>query len=73
MKHDLARFDLSKRQVLDLIDAYIFNERNRQILNRRLIDGVNYEDLAEEYSLSVNQVKTICYKSIEKLSAHITF
>lgn len=71
MKHDLDKFDLSKHQVLDLIDAYIFNERNRQIVIRRLIDGINYEDLAEEYSLSVNQVKTICYKAIEKLSAHI--
>ena len=71
MKHDLGKFDLSKHQVLDLIDAYIFNERNRQIVTRRLVDGVNYEDLAEEYSLSVNQVKTVCYKAIEKLSAHI--
>ena len=71
MKHDLDKFDLSKQQVLDLIDAYIFNERNRQIVRRRLIDGVLYEDLAEEYSLSVNQIKTICYKAIDKLSAHI--
>jgi DNA-directed RNA polymerase specialized sigma24 family protein len=71
MKHDLGKFDLSKHQVLDLIDAYIFNERNRQIVIRRLIDGVSYENLAEEYSLSVNQVKTICYKAIEKISAHI--
>ena len=71
MKHDLGKFDLSKHQVLDLIDAYIFNARNRQIVIRRLIDGVGYEDLAEEYSLSVNQVKTICYKAIEKISAHI--
>jgi DNA-directed RNA polymerase specialized sigma24 family protein len=71
MKHDLGKFDLSKQQVLDLIDAYIFNERNRQIVRRRLIDGVLYEDLAEEYSLSVNQIKTICYTAIDKLSAHI--
>lgn len=71
MKHDLDKFDLSKQQVLDLIDAYIFNERNRQILMRRLLDGVSYEDLAEEYSLSVNQVKTVCYKAIDKISAHI--
>ena len=71
MKHDLGKFDLSKQQVLDLIDAYIFHERNRQILQRRLLDGVCYEDLAEEYSLSVNQVKTVCYKAIEKISAHI--
>jgi DNA-directed RNA polymerase specialized sigma24 family protein len=71
MKHDLGKYDLSKREVLDLIDAYIFNERNRQILIRRLLDGVCYENLAEEYSLSVNQVKTVCYKAIEKISAHI--
>ena len=71
MKHDLGKYDLSKRQVLDLIDAYIFNERNRQIVSRRLIDGVRYEDLAEEYSLSVNQVKTVCYKAIDKITAHI--
>ena len=70
MKHDLDRFDLSKRQVLDLIDSYIFNERNRQIVSRRLLDGVNYEDLAEEYSLSVNQIKTVRYKAIQKISAH---
>lgn len=71
MKHDLDKFDLSKHQVLDLIEAYIFNERNRQIVTRRLIDKIRYEDLAEEYSLSVNQVKTVCYKAIEKLSAHV--
>jgi DNA-directed RNA polymerase specialized sigma24 family protein len=70
MKHNLDEFDLSKQQVLDLIDAYIFNERNRQIVIRRLLDGVCYEDLAEEYSLSVNQVKAVCYKAIEKISAH---
>ena len=71
MKHDLDKFDLSKQQVLDLIDSYIFNERNRQIVIRRLLDGVCYESLAEEYSLSVNQVKTVCYKAIDKISAHI--
>jgi DNA-directed RNA polymerase specialized sigma24 family protein len=70
MKHNLDKFNLSKQQVLDLIDAYIFNARNRQILIRRLLDSVCYEDLAEEYDLSVNQVKTICYNGIEKISVH---
>ena len=71
MKHNLDKFDLSKQQVLDLVDAYIFNERNRQIVIKRLINGANYEDLAEEYSLSVNQAKTVCYKAIEKISLHV--
>jgi DNA-directed RNA polymerase specialized sigma24 family protein len=73
MKHDLDKFDLTKHQVLDLIDAYIFSERNRQIVKRRLIDGVCYEDLADEYGLSVNQIKTVCYRAIEKISAHISY
>ena len=71
MKHSLDKYDLSRQQVLDLIDAYIFNERNRQILRRRLLDGVGYEDLAEEFALSVNQVKAVCYAAIMKISSHI--
>ena len=70
MKHNLDGFDLSRQQVLELIDSYIFNERNRQILKRRLLDGVTFEDLADEFSLSVNQVKTVCYEAIKKISAH---
>jgi DNA-directed RNA polymerase specialized sigma24 family protein len=70
MKHSLDNFDLSRQQVLDLIESYIFNERNRQILKRRLLDGVCYEDLADEFCLSVNQVKTVCYAAIQKISAH---
>ena len=71
MKHSLDNYDLSRQQVLELIDSYIFNERNRQILRRRLLDGVVFEDLAEEFCLSVNQVKTVCYTAIKKISLHI--
>lgn len=70
MKHSLDKFGLSRQQVLELIDSYIFHERNRQILKRRLLDGVRYEDLADEFDLSVNQVKTVCYSAINKLSAY---
>jgi DNA-directed RNA polymerase specialized sigma24 family protein len=72
MKHSLNGLNLSRLQVLDLIDSYIFNERNRHILRRRLLDGVCYEDLAEEFTLSVNQVKAICYKCVEVLRSHIS-
>lgn len=67
MKHDLSRYDYTRAQVLDMIDSFIFHERNRQILKRRLLDGVRYEDLAYEFDLSVNQVKTICYTGIQKI------
>lgn len=45
-----------------LIDEYIHSERDRNILKRRLIDGITYESLAEEFDLSVTQIKRIVYK-----------
>lgn len=54
-----------------LIDKWIFNERDRAILKRRLLDGIRYEPLAEEFGLSVQRVKTIVYRGTEKLMKHI--
>lgn len=42
-------------------------ERNRNILRRRLIDGITFDKLAEEYDLSVRQVKNIVYKGTDML------
>ena len=58
-------------EMSDLIDEHIHNERNRAILKRRLIDGVCYEPLAEEFDLSVRQIKTIIYKAQEQLFMHL--
>ena len=52
-------------QVSYLIDEYIHSERDRAILKRRLIDGICYEPLAEEFNLSVRQIKHIVYKGQE--------
>jgi DNA-directed RNA polymerase specialized sigma24 family protein len=73
VKHSIDGHGLSRTQVLDLIDSYIFNERNRHLLVRRFLDGITYEDLAEEFELSVNQVKTICYKGIEKILVRMKY
>lgn len=53
------------------IDEWVFNERDRQILKRRLLDGCCFEPLAEEFGLSVRQTKNIVYKSQEKLFRHM--
>lgn len=57
----------SRNEIEYLIDQYIHNERNRAILKRRLLDGICYEPLAEEFDLSVRQVKNIVYKAQDKL------
>lgn len=42
-----------------LISEQIHNERNRQLLRRRLIDGRTYDELSTEFFLSRRQVARI--------------
>lgn len=67
----MAQYDLSRSEWENLIDEYIFKERDRAILKRRLLDGICFEPLAEEFDLSVQQTKTIVYKALEKLVKHL--
>jgi DNA-directed RNA polymerase specialized sigma24 family protein len=53
------------------IDKWVLHERNRRILKRRLVDGICYEPLAEEFGLSVRQVKNIVYKNREIIYRHL--
>ncbi|HCJ37830.1 MAG TPA: hypothetical protein DHV37_05835 [Erysipelotrichaceae bacterium] len=64
-------YNLSTQEVSALIDLWIFNERDRRILKRRLIDGLTYESLAEEFDLSTPRIKTIVYKCQDKVFKHI--
>ena len=50
---------------------WIHNERDRQVLSRRILDGIPFEQLAEESFLSVAQTKRIVYNSTEILLRHI--
>lgn len=59
--------DYSNFEISVAIDTWIRGERDRAILKRRLIDCVCYEPLAEEFNLSVQQVKNIVYKSQTRL------
>lgn len=54
--------DYKNSDLATIIDEYIHNERDRRILKRRFIDGICYEPLAEEFNMSVRQVKNIVYK-----------
>ena len=60
-------YNLDRYQWEALIDRWIFNERDRAILKRRLLDGICFEPLAEEFNLSTRQVQKIVYKSQERL------
>lgn len=55
-----------------LIDEHIHSERDRNMLKRRLIDGIAYEPLAEEFDMSVRQCKNIVYKEQIALFRYLT-
>ena len=68
----MKTLNLSRTEIEELISEYIVGhnaERDRKILRRRLIDGICYEPLAEEFELSVPQIKRIIYKGEEKIFA----
>ena len=62
---------LSRSQIEKLIDEWIFSARDRAILKRRLLDGICYEPLAEEFDMSVSQIKSIVYRSEARLFKHV--
>ena len=62
---------LSRSAWEKLIDEWIFSERDRRILKLRLLDGLTFAELSEEFDLSERQVKRIVARCTESLSRHI--
>lgn len=66
--------NISRTDIVLSIQEWVIGqnaERNRQILARRLLDGVTYEKLAEEFYMSDRNIKNIVYKYEQKIFKHI--
>lgn len=63
--------NLPRSEWENIINEWIFNERDRKILRRRLLDGIAFEPLAEEFNLSVQQTKSLTYKLQKTLIKHL--
>ena len=57
------RLEYTNSRIREIIAEWIHSERDRKILERRLIDGVTIERLGEEFELSPRQIKNILYKN----------
>lgn len=64
--------EVSNSEIAALIDEWIHSERDRKILKRRLIDGIRFEPLAEEFDMSVRQIKNIVREGSTKVFSHIS-
>ena len=58
---------ITRPEMERLIDDWIFHERNRKIVKRKLLDGLTFEEVSVEFELSVRQVKNIVYKALDIL------
>ena len=67
----ISTIDLSRTEWENLIDEWIFSERDRNIIKRRLLDGLTYKELQDEFNLSIDRMKRIIYKGQNKIFKHI--
>lgn len=67
MRDTPESYNIPRSEWERLIDEWIFSERDRAILKRRLLDGICFEPLAEEFDMSPRQMKNIVYKAQERL------
>jgi len=63
--------EYTNSEISKIIDECIHSERDRAILKRRLVDGIKYEQIAEEFDLSVRHVKKIIYKAEETIISYL--
>ena len=63
--------EISRRAWEALIDEWILSERDRAIMKRRLLDGICFEPLAEEFGLSVSRTKEVVKTCQKKLFRHV--
>jgi AraC-like DNA-binding protein len=63
--------EYTNSQIRELIADIIHSERDRDILERRLVDGITFERLSEEFQMSPRQIKNIVRKSESILFSYL--
>lgn len=67
----LENLDLSRSDWERLIDEWILNEKERAILKRRLLDGLTFKQLEDEFNYSTQNIQRIVYKGKKRLFSKI--
>lgn len=63
--------EYTNSQVRAIIDEHLHSARDRELLYRRLVDGITVENLAAEFDLSVSQTKRIIYRGSTTIFSHL--
>ena len=70
----LDKYGLTSEQWEYLINQWVIGrngERDRNILRRKLIIGITFDDLACEFDLSKQRIEQIVYRRLKMLTSHI--
>ena len=62
--------EYSNSRLREIVGEYVHSERDRQLFLRRYQDDITLERLAEEFDLSVTQVKRIIKKHYYTVFRH---
>lgn len=63
--------DYTNSQIRALIAEHIHSTRDREILEKRLVDGYTFDMLSAEFSMSQRQIRRIVYNLQVKLFKHL--
>lgn len=66
----LSELNISRPDLEQLIEDYVFNARNKKIFYSK-IEGYTYEEVAEMYNLSTVRIKGIVKECLDKITQHI--
>ena len=63
--------EYTNSRIRELIAEHIHSARDREILEKRLIDGETFDRLSEIFDMSDRQIRRIVYKLQEQLFRHL--
>lgn len=63
--------EYSNSRIIEVIKEYIHHSRDRKILMHKFVDGDTLEKIAEDFQLSVSQVKRIIRKNYNTVFRHL--
>lgn len=63
--------DKSRSELAHLINEWVFNKRDREIMADKLLDGLTYDELADKFCLSPQRLKVIVKVNKDRILSHM--
>lgn len=68
---DFERYNVTTYELTLLIESWIYNRRDREVLKAKLIEGLTYEQAAERFDISRGTAVNIVNKGLSIIERHL--